>query len=367
MTRAQAQLACRLLSYVAALLPSDPDAQLLAVVVAIRAARGGNGNLTGQDLRSLRLTDPAETVAALRGLGWQVPDQLIDGAPELPVAVTVPALAVEADHPLLCGKNPRSRVSGWTTRMLAAKPLRKSSPTVRLAALFLAAHASSTLDGTLPSDLPAACRAVLPELVERSFLAELSGDRYRLDAAVRHFAGATLVLPAPRSPAGSSPPRLKQVQPVRAHWTPPPLDPELWAQWKAEARPGLRRHAETVERCAICALPADHVASAFMSDPGSIPSASHLSVRYREWKVNHPGHGIQAARFTVDFRAEHGHGPSYGQLCAGLRWGTFRTLRTLIVSRLLADEWLTDTSPVPWTLRPGDAAQAQGVVLSTPQ
>ncbi|EFL37166.1 predicted protein [Streptomyces viridochromogenes DSM 40736] len=48
----------------------------------------------------------------------------------------------------------RSRVSGWTTRTPAAKPVKKTPPAARLAALFLAAHASSKLHGTLPDDLP---------------------------------------------------------------------------------------------------------------------------------------------------------------------------------------------------------------------
>ncbi|WTU53039.1 hypothetical protein OG953_42640 [Streptomyces sp. NBC_00057] len=52
-------------------LPSS-DAQLLAAVIAIRAARGGTGKVTAADLRSLRLDDADRAVAELRGLGWQV-------------------------------------------------------------------------------------------------------------------------------------------------------------------------------------------------------------------------------------------------------------------------------------------------------
>ncbi|MEW2615367.1 hypothetical protein AB0937_35335 [Streptomyces sp. NPDC047880] len=44
----------------------------------------------------------------------------------------------------------RSRVSGWTTRTPAAKSVKKAPPAARLAALFLASHASSKLHGTLP-------------------------------------------------------------------------------------------------------------------------------------------------------------------------------------------------------------------------
>ncbi|KPI17774.1 hypothetical protein OK006_10465 [Actinobacteria bacterium OK006] len=105
LTAQQGHAARTLLSYVAALPLSSPDAQLFAVTVAIRAARGGVGNLTGIDLRSLKLSDPAQGVAALRGLGWQIPHLLVEGDPETPVPVTVPALTAESGHPLPFGKN----------------------------------------------------------------------------------------------------------------------------------------------------------------------------------------------------------------------------------------------------------------------
>ncbi|MFH9828235.1 hypothetical protein [Streptomyces bobili] len=103
----------------------------------------------------------------------------------------------ESDHPLPFGKQMRARVSGWTTRPLAAKPVKKTTPATRLAALFLAAYSSSNLHGTLPDDLPDACRALLPDLQSKNFLADLSGDSYRLDPGVRHLAG---LLPNPADP-----------------------------------------------------------------------------------------------------------------------------------------------------------------------
>ncbi|MFC8824027.1 hypothetical protein ACFT9I_01540 [Streptomyces sp. NPDC057137] len=96
----------------AAFARSRPDAQIVAVVVAIRAARGGVGNLTGQDLSALRLGHPRGAVDALRGLGWQMDNALFDGDPSTPVPVTVPALTQKSDHPLPFGKSTRSRVSG---------------------------------------------------------------------------------------------------------------------------------------------------------------------------------------------------------------------------------------------------------------
>ncbi|MEU8893399.1 hypothetical protein [Streptomyces sp. NPDC048442] len=79
---------------------------------------------------------------------------LLDGDPSAPVPVTVPAPAREDDHPLPFGKQTRSRVSGWTTRALAAKPVKKLSPGARLAGLFLAAHSTSKLHEQIPPDLP---------------------------------------------------------------------------------------------------------------------------------------------------------------------------------------------------------------------
>ncbi len=355
LTTQQGHAARTLLSYVAALPLPSSDAQLLAVTVAIRAARGGVGNLTGIDLRSLKLTDPAQTVADLRSLGWQIPDLLLDADPETPVPVTVPALTAESDHPLPFGKQMRSRVSGWTMRTMASKPVKKTGPTTRLAALFLAAHASSKLRGTLPADLPDACRTALPDLLSRNFLADLSGDHYRLDAGVRHLAG---LLPNPADPektAARKPPRQALEQPR--------ISPAEWAQWKAKASPALRRHAEAVENCPVCALPLDQVATAFTATRHLLPAPRYAREAYGAWKEQHPDRGPLAARFTITFRADHGHGPSYNQLCTGLGWDLPRTLRTFIVRRLLANEWLTETAPKPWTLRPGRTAQAHGIVL----
>ncbi|MFE5628316.1 hypothetical protein [Streptomyces sp. NPDC056543] len=88
---------------------------------------------------------------------------------------------------------------------------------------------------------------------------------------------------------------------------------------------------------------------------------------YNTWKGKNPDRGELAARFTVEFPAEHGHDPSYGQLCTGLGWDLFRTLSNLVVQRLLTNGRLTDTAPVPWTLRPGATANAHGIILPAPR
>lgn len=84
-------------------------------------------------------------------------------------------------------------------------------------------------------------------------------------------------------------------------------------------------------------------------------------VAYGQWKDEHPDRGPKAAGFTVAFRAEHGHGPSFKQLGDGLGWTLPRPVLGFVVVR--ANEWLTNTGKVPWTLRPGTAAQQQGIAL----
>ncbi|MBC7271488.1 MAG: hypothetical protein H5T76_22735 [Streptomyces sp.] len=360
LTTQQGEAARTLLRYVASLDLPGPEAQLVAVVVAIRAARGGVGNLTGTDLHALRLSDARGAVDSLRGLGWQVDGALFDGDPATPIPVTVPDLAREADHPLPFGKNTRSRVSGWTTRTLSAKPVKKLPPAARLASLFLAAHSTSKLLGKIPPGLPEGCRAALPDLLRKGFLAELSEDRCRLDPAVRHLSGMrhpTEEERAARNPKGEG----TAVIPATPGFE---FSADAWLQWKSTATPALRRHAEAVEYCALCALHPERVAEAFMVPGRPQFFSKQVKAAYGEWKHAHPDRGRLAAEFTVAFRAEHGHGPSYTQLCSGLGWDLKRrSLRSFVVRRMLANEWLTDTSPVPWTLRPGKAAEAQGILL----
>ena len=91
--------------------------------------------------------------------------------------------------------------------------------------------------------------------------------------------------------------------------------------------------------------------------------SKNTKTAYGEWKDTHPDRGPLAAQLTVAFRGEHGHGPSHSQLCSGLAWDLKGPLRGFVMGRLVANEWLTGTGSVPWTLCPGQAAQAQGITL----
>ncbi|MEV1026005.1 hypothetical protein [Streptomyces sp. NPDC050264] len=368
MTSSQGHAARELLRYVVGLPLAEDGSRLLATVVAIRAAQGGTGNVTGLDLRGLRLSDPRGTLDALRGLGWDVADELLDPDFEAPVAVTVPDLAVSGDSPLAFGKLMRSRVSGWVKTTLSAKPVKKASVEVRWAALFLAAHTSPRAGGALPDELPASCRAAVPELVARGFLTQTAqitqgtqsdGEHYALTSAVAQLSGM-----APASPQGVLPRASRAQQSDKdAAARSLDFDPAAWEAWKLKASPALLRHVQAVEDCSRCARSVEDVASAFTVPAQWRPVPRRQRTAYGEWKDAHPDRGPEAARFTVSFRTEHGHGPSYTQLSEGLGWDLARPIKGFVVQRLIANEWLTTTGTVPWTLRPGAAAHHAGIVL----
>nr|WP_262346964.1 hypothetical protein [Streptomyces sp. QL37] len=349
LTPRQGEAARALMAYVGSLPLKGADAQLLAVVICIRAARRGIGNLTGQDLRSLRLADPEGAVNSFAALGWQGQEALLGEDMVTPVAVTVPDLVDRPDPRLPFGKVMRSRVSGWTARTTAAKPVRKTSTAARLAALFLAAHGPADEYGTLPAHLPDDCRAALPELLAKGFLCELDGERYLLSEAVRHLSGTR--------PPSDTPPRTRDE---------PEAERLSWDEWKDRASVALRRHVEAVERCPECSLTTARVSEAFMRT--AVPAQFDEKVRaaYAAWEAKYPGQGPAAAEFAAAFRAAHGHGPSVKQLCMALGWGKMsRNLRIFVIRRLIADGWLTNTDPVPWTLRPGKAAQPRTSGVTT--
>lgn len=319
-----------MLSYVASLPLTDADAQLLAAVIALRAAHG-RGSVTGQALGSARLASPEKAVDALSALGWQFAGDVLGGDDEPPVAVTVPNLAEE----LPLSKTAQSRVLRWVTRLFAVEQIVESSPSARLAALFLAAHSSNDCHGVLPDEMPEHCRQALPELMSNGFIVDLADDRYVLDASVQHLSGMH-----PRSHDSTALVRVR------------------WEMWKDGVSPALRRHAEAVEHCPLCALPLERVAPAFMQQGLPLQAMAKVHTAYGAWKDTQPDRGPRAAEFAATWRAEHGHGPSIAQLCSGLGWPLeSRDLRAYIVQRLVANEWLTHTFPVPWTLRPGKSVQ----------
>ncbi|MEU7229900.1 hypothetical protein [Streptomyces chrestomyceticus] len=143
-----------LLDYAAAHAPfSQAEVRLAVLMLALRAARDGTGNVTGQDLAGW-LQDAAEpALQQLVGAGWLRLPGAIAGAlasrPEDATAFTVPTLLPEQPRPFAFGKTTRSKISGWAQKVLGDRKIRKKKlgATTRLLALYTAAH--TRLDGSL--------------------------------------------------------------------------------------------------------------------------------------------------------------------------------------------------------------------------
>lgn len=157
------------------------EARLLALMLTLRTARTGTGNLVGQDLAGLGLTDPGALVEELTACGWlRLPvtaSDLLSSRPESPVSVTVPSLAPDGDDPapFSFGKKTRAKLSGWAQRGVSEKKLRKGKAPapVRLLALTLATRTDT--EGALGAGGEGlAVESVLAQVpVERNALPDL--------------------------------------------------------------------------------------------------------------------------------------------------------------------------------------------------
>ncbi|MFE6157344.1 hypothetical protein ACFQ7F_00260 [Streptomyces sp. NPDC056486] len=181
LTRGQAVHARTVLDYVAAHAPHpDAEVRLAALMLTLRAARAGTGNITGQDVTGWLKDDAERVLEQLVACGWlHLPDtgtvaDLVASRPEDATPITVPALLPDRPRPFTFGKNNRSRISGWAQKVVGDRKLRKkkATATARLLALYTAAH--SRPDGRLgrpddggglPLDEVAAFCTLLPEQV----------------------------------------------------------------------------------------------------------------------------------------------------------------------------------------------------------
>ncbi|MFC7924614.1 hypothetical protein [Streptomyces cinereoruber] len=142
------------LAYTAGSAPlPGPEARLLTLMLTLRIACAGTGNLVGQDVTGLGLSDPEGLLGELAGCGWLVlpgtTGDLLASRPENPTSLTVPSLTPHEDapNPFEFGKKTRSKLSGWAQKAVADKKLRKSTAPVRLLALTLATQTRA--DGRL--------------------------------------------------------------------------------------------------------------------------------------------------------------------------------------------------------------------------
>ncbi|MFJ3541264.1 hypothetical protein ACIPQH_03840 [Streptomyces rubiginosohelvolus] len=125
------------------------EARLLVLMVTLRTAQSGVGNLVGQDIKGLPLQDPEHLVGQLVESGWLgisgTVEELIASRPESPTRISVPSLTPDEDDPgpFTFGRKLRPKLSGWAQRVVGEKKLRKgkTEADVRLLALALATGA----------------------------------------------------------------------------------------------------------------------------------------------------------------------------------------------------------------------------------
>ncbi|MEU6956284.1 hypothetical protein [Streptomyces sp. NPDC045714] len=132
-----------------------PEARLLVVMLTLRTAQSGTGNLVGQDLKGLPLAEPEHLVEELVECGWLeiagTVDELIASRPENPTRIGVPSLTPDESDPgpFTFGRKMRPKLSGWAQRVVGEKKLRKGKTTADARLLALALATGVTADGRL--------------------------------------------------------------------------------------------------------------------------------------------------------------------------------------------------------------------------
>ncbi|MFE7120214.1 hypothetical protein ACFU99_32805 [Streptomyces sp. NPDC057654] len=147
LTRSQAVHARAVLEYAAAHAPGpEADVRLAVLMLVLRAARTGTGNVTGQDLTGWLQGEAERVLEQLVDADWlRLPGAAADvlaSRPEDPTAVTIPTLLPERPRPFTFGKVHRTRLSGWAQKVVGDRKLRKKKlgPATRLLALYTAVH-----------------------------------------------------------------------------------------------------------------------------------------------------------------------------------------------------------------------------------
>ncbi|MFE0416909.1 hypothetical protein [Streptomyces tendae] len=124
------------------------EARLAVLMLTLRAARAGTGNVTGQDLGGWLQDDAERVLRELVDAGWlRLPedvsaDDALTSRPEEPTQVTVPSLLAAGPRPFVFGKVTRARLSGWAQKVVGDRKLRKkkAGAATRLLAVYTAAH-----------------------------------------------------------------------------------------------------------------------------------------------------------------------------------------------------------------------------------
>ncbi|CAM5237898.1 hypothetical protein SVIOM342S_08936 [Streptomyces violaceorubidus] len=131
------------------------EARLAVLMLTLRAARSGTGNVTGQDLVGWLQGGAERVLRELVDVGWLLlpedvtADDALMSRPEEPGQITVPTLIPTQPRPFFFGKVTRARLSGWAQKVVGDRKLRKkkAGAATRLLAVYTAAH--SRPDGCL--------------------------------------------------------------------------------------------------------------------------------------------------------------------------------------------------------------------------
>ncbi|MFJ7229473.1 hypothetical protein ACIQVF_07945 [Streptomyces tendae] len=126
----------------------EAEARLAVLMLTLRAARAGTGNVTGQDLGGWLQGDAERVLQELVDVGWLLlpedvtADDALMSRPEEPAQVTVPSLLADAPRPFAFGKVTRARLSGWAQKVVGDRKLRKkkAGAATRLLAVYTAAY-----------------------------------------------------------------------------------------------------------------------------------------------------------------------------------------------------------------------------------
>ncbi|WP_405748154.1 hypothetical protein OG422_31090 (plasmid) [Streptomyces sp. NBC_01525] len=147
LTRGEAGHLRTVMAHVPAQAPRGEAAVHLAVLMlTLRAAQAGTGNVTGQDLTGWLADGATSAVEHLLTTGWVVMPgtiaEIMSSRSEGPVGFTVPSLLPDMPRPFSFGKKIRSKLSGWTQKVVTDRQLRKqkAGAATRLLALYVAAH-----------------------------------------------------------------------------------------------------------------------------------------------------------------------------------------------------------------------------------
>ena len=156
LTRGQGVHARNVLEHVRVGAPfPEAEARLAVLMLTLRAARSGTGNVTGQDLGGWLQGDAERVLQELVDVGWLLlpedvtADEALMSRPEEPAQITVPTLIPTQPRPFFFGKVTRARLSGWAQKVVGDRKLRKkkAGAATRLLAVYTAAH--SRPDGSL--------------------------------------------------------------------------------------------------------------------------------------------------------------------------------------------------------------------------